>query len=199
MRGAVGAFGKLPSMGDFLRAETPPALSKPGTMVAARICERAPQSLGGRWDECYASAPIWRFTLAHGLAGRHAVLGILMASVDRVGRQFPLTLVAPLPQGSSPILAHLVSETVFERLEDLALEALETGLERLKFLHLLAALPPVDVPHLPRTTARDGALVMLCAPRITAPAAISRRSSLSRAIGSPRSGQRSSPRGRGCF
>jgi type VI secretion system protein ImpM len=161
MRGAVGAFGKLPSMGDFLRADTPPGFVEAWDAWLQRAIVGARQSLGGRWQECYFSAPIWRFTLAHGLAGRLPILGILMASVDRVGRQFPLTLAAPLPQGSPPILAHLMGETIFTRLEDLALEALETGLDRAQFLHRLAALPPVGAPRLAPTAERAGAITML--------------------------------------
>jgi type VI secretion system protein ImpM len=160
MRGAVGAFGKLPSMGDFLRADTPPGFVEAWDSWLQRAMLGARNNLGARWPECYLSAPIWRFTLAHGLAGRLPVLGILMASVDRVGRQFPLTLAAPLPQGSPPILAHLVGETLFAPLEDLALEALETGLERAQFLHRLAALPPVGAPRLALTADRGGAVTM---------------------------------------
>ncbi len=67
------------------------------------------------------SAPIWRFTLDAGVAGPQAALGVLMPSVDRVGRQFPLTLAALLPG----VPAHPVAEDTFAALEELALDALE--------------------------------------------------------------------------
>jgi len=161
MSGAVGAFGKLPSMGDFLRADTPPGFVDVWDTWLQRSILSARNSLGGRWQNCYFTAPIWRFTLAHGLAGRLPVLGVLMASVDRVGRQFPLTLVASLPQGSSPILSHLMSETVFTRLEDLALEALETGIGRAQFLQRLAAMPHIGAPRLAPLADRGGTIAML--------------------------------------
>ncbi len=49
------------------------------------------------------------------MAGPEAVTGVLMPSVDRVGRQFPLTLAAAAdcPQGLLPAL-HLGSAATFE-------------------------------------------------------------------------------------
>ncbi len=67
------------------------------------------------------SAPIWRFTLAPGLAGRYPVFGVLMPSVDRVGRQFPLTLVA---RGEG------TTEAVYAQLEEIALASLEDDMTR---------------------------------------------------------------------
>lgn len=143
MPGPFGAFGKLPSLGDFLRANTPPGFVEPWDAWVQRAMVSARNSLGARWQECYFSAPIWRFTLAHGLAGRLPVIGILMASVDRVGRHFPLTLMAPLPQGASSVQAHLSADTTFVALEELALEALETCQERALFLQRLSGLPGI--------------------------------------------------------
>ena len=147
MPGAFGAFGKLPSLGDFLRADTPPGFVEPWDTWVQRAMMTARNALGARWHDCYFSAPIWRFTLAHGLAGRLPVMGILMASVDRVGRHFPLTLMAPLPQGTSTVQAHLSADATFVRLEDLALEALETSQERALFLQRLAGFPGVSRQH----------------------------------------------------
>lgn len=141
MPGTFGAFGKLPSLGDFLRANTPPGFVEPWDAWVQRAMVTARNTLGPRWQDCYFNAPIWRFTLAHGLAGRLPVLGILMASVDRVGRHFPLTLMAPLPQGASSVQAHLIADATFVRLENLALEALETCQERALVLQRLSGVP----------------------------------------------------------
>lgn len=143
MAGGFGAFGKLPSLGDFLRADMPPGFVDPWDAWLQRSMMTARNTLGTRWHDCYFSAPIWRFTLAHGLAGRLPVLGILMASVDRVGRHFPLTLMAQLPQGTSSVQAHLSADATFTRLEDLALEALETCQEHTLFLQRLSGLPGI--------------------------------------------------------
>lgn len=164
MAGSWGAFGKIPAMGDFLRAETPPGFVEAwdgwlqGAMLSAR------RSLGARWQECYFSAPIWRFTLAQGLAGQLPVLGILMPSVDRVGRQFPLTLMTPLPQGAPVLLTHLAADAAFVRLEELALEALERDLAWAQLLQRLATIPGVATPRAVSAGGHDGALTLVAPP-----------------------------------
>ena len=161
MAGSWGAFGKIPAMGDFLRSETPAGFVETwdawlqGAMLSAR------RSLGERWQECYFSAPIWRFTLAQGLAGRLPVIGILMPSVDRVGRQFPLTLMAPLPQGAPVLLTHLAADAAFARLEELALEALERDLPWAQLVQRLAMLPRAATPRAVPPGGQDGALTLV--------------------------------------
>jgi type VI secretion system protein ImpM len=83
--------------------------------------------LGEDWLPTWNMAPIWRFALSPGCCGRDAVLGLWMPSVDRVGRQFPLTFaavavdvgIAALIRGCGGFLA--VAETA-------GLDALAAGL-----------------------------------------------------------------------
>lgn len=77
------------------------------------------------WDALYMSAPIWRFSLSAGLAGPGAMMGVLMPSVDRVGRRFPLTLMQTRPINGSILSAHRQNDALFARMEDLALAALD--------------------------------------------------------------------------
>jgi type VI secretion system protein ImpM len=55
----------------------------------------------------------------------------MVPSVDRVGRYFPLTLVAELPNGESPILAATLGSPFFDDAERLVIETLEA--ERIDF------------------------------------------------------------------
>ena len=136
-----GAFGKIPDLGDFFRHNLSPKFVQPydewlqSAMIAGR------ETLGPHWEEAYMSAPIWRFTLTPGMAGPQAMSGILMASVDRVGRQYPLTLVAP-HAAQNPALVHFANRTVFEQLEDIALQMLDDTGRRDA---LLAALETVQL------------------------------------------------------
>ena len=93
MTAGFGAFGKMPAVGDFFRLGPPAGFVEPwdGWVQQAMLTGQAAHGPG--WDGLYMQAPIWRFTLAPGLAGPQAVLGVVMPSVDRVGRRFPLTLV----------------------------------------------------------------------------------------------------------
>lgn len=51
------------------------------------------ESLGHDWQAAFLSAPIWRFWLGSDICGA-TVVGALMASLDQIGRYFPLTAFA---------------------------------------------------------------------------------------------------------
>ncbi|WP_171208225.1 MULTISPECIES: type VI secretion system-associated protein TagF [unclassified Ruegeria] len=145
-----GAFGKMPSVGDFFRLGVPPSFVQPWDTWIQRSMLDAAQSLGQAWDQHYMSSPIWRFCLSPGLAGPQKMLGVLMPSVDRVGRRFPLTLVAPLSNEGSALLAHFRSLDTYRKLEDLALAALEDDMTRDKLEAGLAEIAaPVQQPAAP--------------------------------------------------
>lgn len=156
-----GAYGKIPGLGDFLRIGLGPGFARgwDGWMQETLTTARA--GLGGRWTDCYMTAPIWRYTLSGGTLGDAQVLGVMMPSVDRVGRQFPLTLAAELATRAdvSPVALHLASETCFEALENLALDALEDGMDRAALVARLETLPPPVVPQGLASLQSGGALL----------------------------------------
>jgi type VI secretion system protein ImpM len=146
MTARFGAFGKMPSLGDFFRVELPQGFVDPWDRWLQEGLVSARAALGPRWQDNYFSAPIWRFSLSPGLAGAAAVIGVMMMSVDRVGRQFPLTLATTLPDGSDPILTHIGADRTFVALEAVALDALEDTMTRDR---LAANLDPIDCPAAP--------------------------------------------------
>jgi type VI secretion system protein ImpM len=151
MATGFGAFGKIPALGDFFRLNLPQGFVEPWDVWLQSAMVTARTALGTRWNDCFLTAPLWRFSLAPGLAGPQAVTGVMMASVDRVGRQFPLTLAAPHPAGASAERVHLAASSVFEDLEAIALDMLEDGMTKELLAERLAAqtLPglPAPAPH----------------------------------------------------
>ncbi len=144
-----GAYGKIPALGDFFRlgAErefvTPWDIWLQTTLLAAR------QALDDRFEDCYMSAPIWRFALPPSVAGTQGVVGVLMPSVDRVGRQFPLTLVAQTGYEEQAALRNLIWQgPVLDGLEAVALDALDDAMTREALGERLAglALRPMGLP-----------------------------------------------------
>lgn len=125
-----GAFGKIPSVGDFFRINPPIGFASIWDEWLQRCLVSGAHAYGSRWDELYMSVPIWRFCLSPGVAGASGVLGVLMPSVDRVGRRFPLTLVGPLQDGMQVIEAHLSADDTFETLESIALSVLDDDLSK---------------------------------------------------------------------
>jgi type VI secretion system protein ImpM len=122
----VGLFGKLPSHGDFLRRRTSEAFVDAWDGWLRECLAASRDALGERWLDLYLTSPAWRFAAAAGACGSEPVIGLMVPSVDRVGRYFPLTLVAPLPGDVNPIAASTAAATFFERAEQLIIETLAT-------------------------------------------------------------------------
>lgn len=148
---SFGAFGKIPVLGDFFRTGLGNGfVSGWDNWLQDRMSETS-EVLGERWEGCYMSAPIWRFSLAAGLAGDEAVTGVLMPSVDRVGRKFPLTMAATHAVPDNILVAHFANDPVFQLLEGLALDALDDGMTLDHLKDRLAEVrlqePPVVSKH----------------------------------------------------
>jgi len=155
-----GVFGKMPSVGDFFRLTPPSGFVRVWDEWLQGVLLAGQGAHGPDWDGYYMSAPIWRFTLARGLAGPEKVIGVLMPSIDRVGRRFPLTLMAALPTPGPAALDHLGETALFEQLEDLALASLEDSMTREKLSQELAGFTvPTQRAHSPLRGA-EGCMVM---------------------------------------
>ena len=122
----VGLFGKLPSHGDFLRRRVPDAFVDAWDSWLRECLQASHTALGDRWLDLYLTSPAWRFICAAGTCGPDPVIGLMVPSVDRVGRYFPLTLVATLPAEINPIIAATASAAFFDSAEQLIIETLAT-------------------------------------------------------------------------
>jgi type VI secretion system protein ImpM len=91
-----GWFGKLPGLGDFASRRLPEDFIQRWDDWLQQGLGACREVLGPPWLALYLVAPVQRFTLAPGVLGPMAWGGLVMSSVDRVGRHFPLTLAAPV-------------------------------------------------------------------------------------------------------
>lgn len=119
----TGFYGKLPDKGDFVGRRLPTAVVEPWDAWLRQGLAASQEILGPGWLDFYLKCPIWRFALSPGLCGPEGVIGILMASVDRVSRYFPLTLAVPIGT-VPPAVAAVEAKDWFAAAEPLALEAL---------------------------------------------------------------------------
>ncbi|MFC0134094.1 type VI secretion system-associated protein TagF [Massilia eurypsychrophila] len=117
----VGFFGKVSTHGDFVARRLAPSFQQPWDAWLQAGLQASRQALGERWLATYLCSPIWRFALAPGVCGERACAGVLMPSVDRVGRHFPLTVAS---EGGAPLDQLMQQGHWYERLEELALSAL---------------------------------------------------------------------------
>jgi len=127
----VGFYGKLPSHGDFLRRRVSDAFVGVWDGWLQDCMTASRKVLGDRWLDVYLTSPVWRFACAPGTCGPAPVAGVMVPSVDRVGRYFPLTVVASLRNGATPIDAATLGATFFNSAERLVIETLEA--ERIDF------------------------------------------------------------------
>jgi type VI secretion system protein ImpM len=121
--GTPGFYGKFPSLGDFVNRRLGTELIAPWDQWLQESLAASRAQLGDGWLDQYLTSPLWRFGLSPGVAGQGGWAGVLMPSVDRVGRYFPLTLACALPIGTNPF--DLLDATDwFEQAEVLALSGL---------------------------------------------------------------------------
>ena len=139
--GAPGFFGKVTSHGDFVSRRLPPALVEAWDVWLQQCIHCSKQQLGAEWLAYYLTSPIWRFAVASGVLDALPWSGVLMPSVDRVGRHFPLMIAAPGSPGVA--LTEYVSGGMawFDRLEDLARDTLAADFVLEQFDQALAVIP----------------------------------------------------------
>jgi type VI secretion system protein ImpM len=142
-----GLFGKLPSKRDFVsyQMERPFLDLWEGWLQTAIAVSR--EALVENWQAAFLNAPLWRFWLGSDIAGS-TTAGVLMPSVDKIGRYFPLSICAGAPAGSrinpppSPAL-----DSWLQSVEQFLLDLLEDQLPD-EPGNLLANLPfPETSPH----------------------------------------------------
>ena len=120
-----GWYGKLPSLGDFASRRLPTEFTGTWDAWLQKVLQATRVALGEGWLDCYLTTPIWRFVLLPGLVGTSGWAGVVMPSVDRVGRHFPLTVAVALPSYAAAAQAVFEGANWFAALEDAALDALD--------------------------------------------------------------------------
>jgi type VI secretion system protein ImpM len=128
--GSPGFFGKLPSRGDFVtrRLSTDFVSRWDAWLQSALAASQA--ALGSHWLDVYLTSPMWRFAVSPGVCDREAHLGVVIPSVDKVGRYFPLTAAAPCGRGGAALALAFELDSWYSAIENLLLATLaETPLE----------------------------------------------------------------------
>lgn len=122
---AVGWYGKIPGAGDFIARRLPATFSEPWDRWLQGAIEVSKQRLGAHWRDSFLSMPAWRFVLGPGALGSSAWAGLMVPSVDSVGRYFPLTVACALPSPTLDAAATMLAAGPwFENIESIALEAI---------------------------------------------------------------------------
>lgn len=131
----MGLFGKLPARGDFVRVELPGGFVQPWDAWLSAGIAAARASLAEDWQAAWFEAPVWCFALGAGACGPQPAGGVLLPSLDKVGRLFPLTIacVGGVPEDPE----------WFAGAEALGRNAVEHDADPAEVAAGLARLPPV--------------------------------------------------------
>lgn len=136
---AIGWYGKLPGSGDFVTRRLPHAFLDPWDAWLRTVIAGSRARLGEGWQDAFLSMPAWRFVLERGVAGEEAWAGLIIPSVDAVGRYFPLTAACPLPlRDVNPVRTLCAARPWYDELEAVVLRVLAPGADRDTFDNGLA-------------------------------------------------------------
>jgi type VI secretion system protein ImpM len=141
MPGVVaGFYGKLPARGDFVRAGLSRDFIDPWDAWLQSVIAGSRTLAGDAWLPAYLESPVWRFALPAGMCGGLAVLGLMLPSVDKAGRYFPLCFAALHING----IAGESGEAWLDLCESAGREALEQDTEPQEIAARLSVPEPSD-------------------------------------------------------
>ena len=118
-------YGKLPTKRDFIAiGVTRDFLDQWEPWLQSSV-SASQATLKDQWQNAFLRAPIWRFWLGADLCGI-TTIGAFMPSLDRVGRYFPLTLLATADQGATVAPPEIdAQEDWFKAAEDFLISTLD--------------------------------------------------------------------------
>jgi type VI secretion system protein ImpM len=153
----IGYFGKMPKAGDFV-ARNVDTQVRDGfdRWLQASIGESRAQLKEG-WLGSFLTAPIWRFLLNKQFADSRSVLGVMIPSVDKVGRYFPLTVLIELSGLELDRNTLIACDKILNEFEDLLMSALSEEFDQdfLDYQIGLAARKYVNKPAPPLAAETD--------------------------------------------
>jgi type VI secretion system protein ImpM len=116
-----GFFGKIPSRGDFISRRLAATLAGSWDNWLGMLTLSAKEAAAEDWPEVWLTAPLWQFVLGADLAPEAGAAGVIIASVDRVGRMFPFSIIGPA--------IGIPNDSWFDTAEELILSALDDAFD----------------------------------------------------------------------
>ena len=125
---SAGWYGKIPAAGDFIARRVPPSFSQAWDQWLQRAIAGSRERMADDWRDAFLSMPVWRFVLSPAMLNPNAWAGVMVPSVDAVGRYFPLAVASALPSASLDLVGTLLAARPwFQDIEAIALAAIGPG------------------------------------------------------------------------
>lgn len=136
-----GIFGKVPQQSDFVSHHLPESFTEYWHEWLQASMSISREQLGEPWLEQYIVSPVWYFALMPNIAHAQSVVGVVIPSVDEIGRYFPLTLAHI---GDHDVWsAYLNGGDWYSEVEQVALMALA---DEVSYSELVGALENLSLP-----------------------------------------------------
>lgn len=135
-----GYYGKVPTHGDFVSGSLPRSFIGPWDTWLQQAMATSRQQIGENWLNHYLTAPPYHYVLSPNLCGEHIWMGVMIPSVDSVGRYYPLTLCRTVSALANPLNLFEQHKRWFADAQTLLLSCLEEDFvlddfeEKLKYL-----------------------------------------------------------------
>lgn len=136
----MGLYGKLPAYGDFISRNLSSSFITPWDEWLQHFISGSQEQVGEDWLNIYLTSPIWRFTLSPGVIDNNMWAGLMMPSVDRVGRYFPISLIKPFASNVSPVKFMLEQAQWFDAVEAHCLTALDESIDADELISAVQAI-----------------------------------------------------------
>lgn len=125
----IGLYGKLPAYGDFILRNLDSAFVNVWDEWLQHYISGSKEQIGENWLDIYLTSPIWRFAFSSGVIDEQVWAGLMMPSVDKVGRYFPISIIRSFSPGVSPVALITQQKAWYQQLETLCLSALDGELD----------------------------------------------------------------------
>ena len=136
----AGLYGKLPGYGDFIFRNLNTSFINSWDEWLQHFISGSQEQIGEGWLDIYLTSPIWRFVFSPGVIDNNMWAGIMMPSVDRVGRYFPVSVVKPFPANTNPVNFVLKQQAWFEAIEAHCLSALDGAIDADELMSAVAGI-----------------------------------------------------------
>ena len=137
-----GLFGKVPQQADFVSHHLREDFTEYWHTWLQSCISVSREQLADDWLNFFLTSPVWHFAIGPGICSTSAVTGVMIPSMDEVGRYFPLTLAHAGP--------HRVWDAYFngkpwhQAIEEAALSALD---ENTGYMQLIETLESLETPE----------------------------------------------------
>jgi type VI secretion system protein ImpM len=126
----VGYFGKMPKAGDFVSRNVDSAVKDGFDRWLQESLNESRSQMKEAWLGAFLTAPIWRFLLFGQFGDSRTVLGVMIPSVDKVGRYFPLAVLIELTEFEITENTIAICDAMLHEFEELLLSALSEDIDQ---------------------------------------------------------------------